>query len=164
RRPSVHSGRSWRHHPGTAGDRNHRPDGDRTGAVRRRDRGAVLIVGWSGALMSQHPVALLFVCAVLRVPAESGESPLVRPDALVRLTHDKMEKERPNWAPGGRRLLFARHEAGGAQIWQYVLEVGQPGSTPRRLTDRKAPEYNGAYSPDGTRVLFAAITLSGTQG
>ena len=37
-------------------------------------------------------------------------------------------------------------------------------SHPRRLTDRKAPEYNGVFSPDGTKVLFAAITLSGTQG
>ncbi len=38
------------------------------------------------------------------------------------------------------------------------------GAVARRLTDRKDPEYNGAFSPDGARILFAAITLSGTQG
>jgi TolB protein len=80
-----------------------------------------------------------------------------------RETFDGLDKQRPCWSPDGKRLLFARHERGGAAIWQYVMEAGSPGSL-RRLTDRKAPEYNGVFSPDGTRVLFAAITLSGTQG
>ena len=39
-----------------------------------------------------------------------------------------------------------------------------PSSRPRRLTDRKMPEYDGSFSPDGKKILFAAITLSGTQG
>src|SRR5436305_6602039 len=86
------------------------------------------------------------------------------PGPPVRLTRDGLDKQRPAWAPDGRRLLFARHESDGAHIWQYLLEPGRPQDAPRRLTDRKAPEYNGAFSPDGSRVLFAAITLSGTQG
>ena len=49
-------------------------------------------------------------------------------------------------------------------VWQYVLDTKAPGAVARRLTDRKDPEYNGAFSPDGARILFAAITLSGTQG
>lgn len=86
------------------------------------------------------------------------------PGALVRLTHDGLEKFRPSWASDGRRLLFARREADGSHIWQYVLDVGSGKGRARRLTDRKEPEYNGAFAPDGTHILFAAITLSGTQG
>ena len=41
---------------------------------------------------------------------------------------------------------------------------GMPKAPLRRLTARADPECNGAFSPDGTRVLFTAITLSGTQG
>ena len=45
-----------------------------------------------------------------------------------------------------------------------MLDAENPKAPARRLTDRKDPEYNGVISPDGARVLFAAITLSGTQG
>jgi TolB protein len=83
---------------------------------------------------------------------------------LVRLTHDGLEKYRPSWAPDGHRLLFARREANGSHIWQFVFDVTQSKSPPRRLTDRKEPEYNGCFSPDGKQVLLVAITLSGTQG
>jgi TolB protein len=81
----------------------------------------------------------------------------------TRLTTDGLDKQRPCWSPDGRFLLFARHEAGGTAIWQYVLDPKNPSSL-RRLTDRKAPEFNGVFSPDGSKVLFAAVTLSGTQG
>jgi TolB protein len=83
---------------------------------------------------------------------------------LVRVTHDGLDKYRPSWAPNGRLLLFARREPDGSHIWQYLLDVHNPKVPARRLTDRKEPEYNGVISPDGARVLFAAITLSGTQG
>lgn len=91
-------------------------------------------------------------------------SPEPEPGPLLRLTRDGLEKERPCWSPDGHRLLFARHDSGGMHVWQYLLETRAPGTAARRLTDRKEPEYNGAFSPDGTRILFAAITLSGTQG
>ena len=100
----------------------------------------------------------------LIVLAGADEWTAVKVGPLVRLTHDGLDKERPSWSPDGRRLLFARHEPDGTHIWQYVLDTGAPGSAARRLTDRKEPEYNGAFSPDGKRMLFAAITLSGTQG
>jgi TolB protein len=86
------------------------------------------------------------------------------PGSIVRVTHDGLDKLRPVWAPDGRRLLYARHTADGAHIWQYILDSKADGSAPRRLTDRNEPEYNGAFAPDGARILFVAITLSGTQG
>lgn len=96
----------------------------------------------------------------LSAPAEPG--PKMGP--LVRLTRDGLDKERPTWSPDGRGLLFARHESGGMQVRQYLLDATAVGTPPRRLTDRKEPEYNGTFSPDGKRILFVAITLSGTQG
>jgi TolB protein len=114
--------------------------------------------------MPTKALLLLLAGAVPTLPPGPGEPPAAKLGPLVRLTHDGLDKQRPSWAPGGRRLLFARHESGGSHIWQYVLDVTQPAIPARRLTDRKAPEYNGVFSPDGTKVLFAAISISGTQG
>jgi TolB protein len=94
----------------------------------------------------------------------SGPGSPRSPGPLLRLTRDGLDKYRPSWAPDGRRILFARRESEGSHIWQYVLDIKNPGADARRLTDRKEPEYNGAFSPDGGRVLFVAIALSGTQG
>jgi TolB protein len=85
------------------------------------------------------------------------------PPAIQRLTRDGLDKQRPMWSPDGHLLTFARHEPDGAAIWQYVLVPGKP-ETLRRLTDRKTPDYNAAFSPDGTRLLLCTITQSGTQG
>lgn len=109
---------------------------------------------------------LLVVCTLFpaAAPAPLGEPSPLQPVGLVRLTHDGLEKYRPSWAPDGRRLLFGRRDGDGSHIWQYVLDLNGSPSTSRRLTDRKEPEYDGAFAPDGKRALFVAITLSGTQG
>jgi TolB protein len=107
---------------------------------------------------------LWIACLALAFCSETDPPAPVRAPSVARLTFDGLDKLRPNWSQDGRHLLFARHEAGGTQIRQYVLDVGSPKSSLRRLTARAHPEYDGAYSPDGSRVLFAAITLSGTQG
>ncbi|HEX8203943.1 MAG TPA: biopolymer transporter Tol, partial [Isosphaeraceae bacterium] len=104
----------------------------------------------------------LLAWAVL-LPAGAEEPDAIRPGPPLRLTRDGLDKQRPGWSPDGRRLAFARHESGGTQIWQYVMEARSPSSL-RRLTDRKTPEYNGAFSPDGMRLLLVVISLSGTQG
>jgi TolB protein len=106
----------------------------------------------------------LVVLAPLLLAAADPPSAPPELGPLVRLTTDGLDKQRPSWAPDGRRLLFARHTSDGAHIWQYIMDVEASGLAPRRLTDRKEPEYNGAFAPDGAHVLFTAITLSGTQG
>ena len=107
---------------------------------------------------------LVIACSTLSALAGSGQPTPPKLGPLIRLTHDGLDKQRPSWTPDGRLLLYARREPDGAQIWQFLHEVKNPSARPRRLTDRKAPEYDGVFSPDGTKVLFAAITLSGTQG
>jgi TolB protein len=101
--------------------------------------------------------ALAFLCG-------SYEPTPLKLGPLRRLTHDGLDKLRPSWSPDGRTILYARREPDGLQIYQYLQDVMEPSSRPHRLTDRKSPEYDGTFSPDGRRVLFAAITLSGTQG
>jgi TolB protein len=81
----------------------------------------------------------------------------------VRLTTDGLVKQRPMWSPDGRRLAFARHEAGGTHIWQYVMDAGRPASA-RRVTSRPVPDYDGVFTKDGKSLLLVAITQSGTDG
>jgi TolB protein len=102
-----------------------------------------------------------FLAATLAAAPSRAEPPRLGP--LLRLTRDGLEKQRPRWSPDGKQLLYARHEADGTGIRLYLQGADGRGS-PRRLTNRKAPEYDGVFSPDGGSVLFAAITLSGTQG
>ncbi len=81
----------------------------------------------------------------------------------TRLTFDGREKQRPCWSPDGKLLTFARHDDGGSHIWQYLMAPDDPASA-RRLTDRKAPDYNAVFLPDGAGFLLVGITLAGTQG
>ncbi len=104
-----------------------------------------------------------FAVAVLGLLTVAAVAGVVRPGALTRHTRDGLGKQRPAWSPDGRTLTFARHEAGGTRIWQYVADVAS-SAPPRRLTDRKAPEHDAVFSPDGTRLLLVTVTLSGTQG
>jgi TolB protein len=85
------------------------------------------------------------------------------PRRPVRLTTDGLPKQRPKWSPDGRRLAFARHEAGGTHIWQFVMDPDSPASA-HRLTNRAAPDYDGAFTPDGKSLLLVTIAQSGTQG
>src|SRR4051794_29620426 len=82
---------------------------------------------------------------------------------LVRHTDDGLDKQRPAWSADGRRLAFARHEARGSHVWQYVMGIDPPAA-PLRVTKRDAPEYNAVFSRDGKRLLMVLISLSGTQG
>ncbi len=81
----------------------------------------------------------------------------------TRHTTDGLPKQRPLWSPDGQRLTFARHEADGLHIWQYVMDRDDPASA-RRVTDRKEPDFSGAFGPEGKRLLLTLVTLSGTQG
>jgi TolB protein len=103
------------------------------------------------------PVLLLVFTAGPGDPTEHRFGP------LIRHTSDGLVKQRPSWSPDGKRLAFARHEAGGTHIWQYLMEV-EPPAVPRRLTQRNAPEFDGVFAPDGQHLLFVTVTLSGTQG
>ncbi len=79
-----------------------------------------------------------------------------------RLTVDGQFKQRPTWRPDGEELLFSRHM--GDAINVYALPLASDGPAERRLTERKLPEYDAVYSPDGKRVALTVVSQSGTQG
>jgi TolB protein len=105
------------------------------------------------------------LCILAAPPALAGPPEGSQRGPLVRHTRDGFGKRRPSWSPDGKRLAFARHEPDGEHLWQYVLDVGQAGSAPRRLlADRETPHFDATYSPDGKRLLLVADHFVGTQG
>ena len=71
-------------------------------------------------------------------------------------------------SPDGRRLLFVSTRSGNADVFVMPFRPEDPHGTDeaKNLTRHAAGDYNPAFSPDGTRVLFsssrdAAVTTSG---
>jgi TolB protein len=76
------------------------------------------------------------------------------------LTHDGHLKQRPVWSPDGAQLVFARH--GEDAIFLYLLDTAT--GQEQRLTDRKYPEYDAVFSPDGKHLLLAIDNATPNQG
>lgn len=76
-----------------------------------------------------------------------------------RLTRDGLFKQRPDWSPDGKQLVFAQHQ--GTTIFLYKMTMD---AAPVRLTDRKEPEYDAVWSPDGRRLAFTFVKQSPNQG
>lgn len=94
-------------------------------------------------------------CAVVACPALRAGEPR-------QLTVDRSFKQRPAWRPDGKELLFSRHL--GDAIFVYALALASESPAERRLSERKLPEFDAVYSPDGKRVALTVVSQSGTQG
>lgn len=97
---------------------------------------------------------VLLSIIVLTSSASAGEP------QLVRLTTDGRFKQRPQWAPDGKTLVFARHI--GAKIQLILFDPKTKRG--RRLTKTDNPEYDAVWSPDGKRLAFAFDKTSPNQG
>jgi TolB protein len=82
------------------------------------------------------------------------------PAGVRRLTQDGWLKQRPMWSPDGQWLVFARHRGSTITLWLRSAD----GQEERRLTDHKDPEFDAAFAPDGSRLLFAFDKASPNQG
>ncbi|MGP0062826.1 MAG: TolB family protein [Isosphaeraceae bacterium] len=85
-------------------------------------------------------------------------------DRLTRHTRDGLDKRRPCWSPDGKRLAFARQEADGVHLWQFVWEPGTTNPPRRLLSDYDEPHFDATFAPDGSRLLLSVIRFIGTQG
>jgi len=85
---------------------------------------------------------------------------LVAGEGFERLTHDGQLKQRPVWSPDGTQLVFARHEEDAIRLYLRDAKTGQE----QRLTERKDPEYDAVFSPDGKQLLLAIDNASPNQG
>ena len=60
----------------------------------------------------------------------------------------------PGWPPDGRTLAVTLSRDGGSQL--YTLDVTNPGSEPRRLTQSASIDTEPTYSHDGKLIYFVS--------
>jgi serine/threonine-protein kinase len=75
-------------------------------------------------------------------------------DTMTRLTFGD-NNNRPLWSPDGRYVLFSSASGGIHQV------RADGASQPRALTPSKALQYPGAFTPDGKRLAYAEVIVSG---
>ena len=99
--------------------------------------------------------------AVLVVHGELVLTKLIGTGKTTRLTDHPAFDHAPNWAPDGKKILFASDRSGVEDL--YVLEADDP-ETPdltkaarfkvTRLTDSPAEESSASFAPKGDRIAF----------
>jgi len=100
---------------------------------------------WKDELDWSSGDRLVFRMHKLRASPKRYELFTMRPDGsrLRQLTTNELPDSSPDWAPGGKRLVFVRRTA---QIWT----VGLWGKNATMVGHGQSP----AWAPDGTRIAY----------
>jgi len=76
-------------------------------------------------------------------------------DTLTRLTFGGMWNEMPVWTPDGQRIVYS--VLGSNDIPNLYWKRADGAGDAQRLTESKAAQYAGSWSPDGKTLAFYAI-------
>lgn len=79
---------------------------------------------------------------------------------LRKLTSDGLYKQRPVWSRQAQQVCFARHEGSKIFLWLLDTRTGEQ----RRLTERRSPEFDASWSPDGKSLVFCCVEQTPGQG
>jgi TolB protein len=83
---------------------------------------------------------------------DQGSLQIINPDGTGR--HMLVTGHLLPWArvsPDSRRIMFTKTEASGASVWIANID----GTDPRRLATGLKASWDGIWSPDGSRIVFA---------
>lgn len=86
---------------------------------------------------------------------------LAPPAEPTRLTTDGSFKQNIQWSPDGKTLLFTRIHQGKMALWTMPATGGE---MKRLLPGHTEPHFDGAFSPDGKRIIYVYDQLQGTDG
>lgn len=72
-----------------------------------------------------------------------------------RLTTSPRGACRARWSPDGKRIAYS--DGGyGVKKNKDIWEMDADGRNKKRLTEDAAHDYDPAYAPDGTKIIFAS--------
>ncbi len=107
---------------------------------------------------------VVFVLRSTDLAANKGRTDLWLTNAdgtgLRQLTTSAESESNPRWAPDGRSVFFLSTRGGSSQVWQLRMDGGES----RRVTALPLDVESFGLSPDGTRLLVAALVYPDCAG
>jgi Tol biopolymer transport system component len=112
------------------------------------------------ALQRITQLALGLVAAALfagLVYASSGA------DQSAPLAGLRWTDETPAWSPNGQEIVFASNRAAPKRSIDHLYLANTDGTNVRRLTHDRLDAREPSFSPDGTRIVYAARVLDASN-
>jgi Tol biopolymer transport system component len=81
-----------------------------------------------------------------------------------RITPWALDANSPDWSPDGRTILFSSHEDAAIAAPEQLYTVRPDGSELRMIRPAGLSEpnnWNGRFSPDGSKIIFVHSTGDG---
>ncbi len=83
-----------------------------------------------------------------------------QPRQLTRVGEPTGGHGTPNWSPDGKHIVFASYDRRNSAIWSVPVEGG--GLV--RIVFNQRYIYDPIYSPDGSSIIYCALSASGDYG
>jgi TolB protein len=115
-------------------------------------------------MRANNTAAPIGASAIYTVNARGG-----RPRLVGRMPLDRPGAGSPTWSPDGSRLLFSTYcryrggSCGQAATGAQLFTVKPNGRGLRQLTHLPGNSYNAAWSPDGSKIVFARNRTVGPE-